>query len=471
MKYPGIGLVASWLLGAGVALAQLTSSPATVPGSVAQPGTIASQTIETVPTHPTPVTGTTPQSPQSPQVFYAPAGPHPEHPPSDMFSGEMLLERSAFGRFWGELDILVWWIKDAPNPVPLLTTGPQAFAPGTPGPTLLTNPATQIIFGASDIGYDPFTGTRLSLGWWLDSDEGCGVEMRGFILERGAQGIRVDGDQTASKLLSVPFYDAFPPITGENVNALQVPGLRQGFFESKVNTRVGGFEANVLYNLSALPALHIDGLAGFRYYDLQEDMFLQQTYASVTPLFPLPFNGGTVASPEALSIRDVFKARNKFYGGQFGFILRGNYGRLFTRFRTDVAFGGVQQLIDITGTTTRQTSLTNPTALQVVPGGMFAVQGNLGRRTRAEFAVLPTAEVQLGYQFTPNLSAHVGYSFMYITRVARPGTLIDRGLDSSRIPASVNYGSPLGGDGRPIPVIENKEFWTMGVDLGLTLSF
>ena len=79
-------------------------------------------------------------------------------------------------------------------------------------------------------------------------------------------------------------------------------------------------------------------------------------------------------------------------------------------------------------------------------GGLLALPGaNIGRYTQSKFAVVPEAGVKIGYHLTPNLRLAVGYNFLYLSSVLRPGDQIDTGLDVTRIP---NF--PLPGDYRPV---------------------
>ncbi|HKI30681.1 MAG TPA: hypothetical protein VKA46_02230 [Gemmataceae bacterium] len=47
------------------------------------------------------------------------------------------------GRFWGGADSLLWWVKDGPLPLPLVTTG----NPSDPHPGALGQPGTHVLFG------------------------------------------------------------------------------------------------------------------------------------------------------------------------------------------------------------------------------------------------------------------------------------------------------------------------------------
>src|SRR5262249_11974756 len=80
------------------------------------------------------------------------------------------------GRFWGSIDYLAWWIKDAPAP-PLVTIGsPNDFVPGAIG-----QPGT-VVVGGSHIDYDTFSGVRFNSGMWFNDCQTRGMESSVFFL-------------------------------------------------------------------------------------------------------------------------------------------------------------------------------------------------------------------------------------------------------------------------------------------------
>jgi hypothetical protein len=103
-----------------------------------------------------------------------------------------------------------------------------------------------------------------------------------------------------------------------------------------------------------------------------------------------------------------------------------------------------------------------PTAFN---GGLLTqANTNIGHFARDRFSVLPEAGVNVGYQFTERLRGFVGYDFMYLSRVARPGDQITP-INSSQIPPN-----PPG----PGPVrvnIKDSDFWAQGVNFGLEFRY
>src|SRR5262245_42294317 len=83
---------------------------------------------------------------------------------------------SASPRMWGRAEYLLWWIKDGPAPVPLVT------ANNTGGFPVLGIAGTNVIYGGSPIDFNTFSGGRFTVGSWIDNDETLGIEANLFFL-------------------------------------------------------------------------------------------------------------------------------------------------------------------------------------------------------------------------------------------------------------------------------------------------
>ncbi len=102
-------------------------------------------------------------------------------------------------RFWARSEYLQWWVKDAPLPVPIVTTG----NPNVGFPTLNTaggigQPLTQILLGNQNLDFGSFSGMRFTLGGWIDDDRVIGVEVSGFMLERRPYNFAAASDATGT---------------------------------------------------------------------------------------------------------------------------------------------------------------------------------------------------------------------------------------------------------------------------------
>ena len=171
------------------------------------------------------------------------------------------------------------------------------------------------------------------------------------------------------------------------------------------------------------------------------------------------------------TVNDQFKTDNQFYGGNVGLAGEVRRGRWFVGGKASVAIGEVFQSVEING---GQTVVT-PTGTSVVPGGLYALPGgNIGRFTQNKFAVLPEAGVQLGYYLTPHWRLAVGYNFLYLSNVLRPGDQIDTGLDTNRIPnfnlAGGPNASPLGFV-RPAPTFKETDVFLQGISFSVQFTW
>lgn len=378
-------------------------------------------------------------------------------------------------RSWVSCDYLLWWIKSAPNPVPLVTTGPfnpDTFIPGvSPTPGEIGSPGTQVLFGARNVNFGALSGLRLHGGIALDDCGIIGIEGGAFLLERAATHFKAQSDGQGNPVLAFPFRNA---ISGdEGINAIAFPsdtaqlfGGQAGSISVTNTSRLWGGETNLA--LKMLDGdFRVTGLVGFRYLDLDERMGIAASY---TPLFVgLPFNAPLpTANPgDVVTLADRFHTRNQFYGGQVGARAGTTLGRLDLNLAAKVAMGTNEQRLSIAGATTVQSAGLPPAT---VPGGMFATSSNIGTFHRSTFAVVPEVNLNLGVQLTSWMKVQVGYSFLYWNQVVRPGNTVDRVVDQIGIPTSPAY-VPGAVGSRPTPLFNQSDFWAQGVNFGVEFRF
>jgi len=82
--------------------------------------------------------------------------------------------------------------------------------------------------------------------------------------------------------------------------------------------------------------------------------------------------------------------------------------------------------------------------------------------------VVPEVGVQLSVRITDWVYATVGYSFLYLSDVARPGDQVDRNVNVQPVPAGVPALIP---PAAPPPTFRSTNFWAQGLDIGLRFSF
>lgn len=350
------------------------------------------------------------------------------------------------GRFYGRAEYLLWWTKDSPQRVPLVTNG------------FLDRPATQILMGGTDIDTGRHHGGRLTLGYWLTEDHTWGVEASGFYLPTVTQQASVSSSGAPGSVhLVVPFFD--PTRNQEAFTDVSSAGEFSGTATQRFRSRLWGAEGSVVIGLANPGPWRLDLLGGIRYLNLSEGL----SFSTSSP--DLPPGPVTV-----FRTKDEFEANNDFYGGQLG--LRGRY--LWGRFTADatvkVAVGAMRQHIDIAGSLT--TNFFNPPIVQTFGGGIFAQPTNIGSHRRDVIAVVPEAGLNVGFRVTDWATVLVGYSFLYASNVVRPGSQIDRVINPTQSQAiSLSNPAPLVGAARPTFRFESSDFWAHGLNAGIAFSF
>jgi Putative beta barrel porin-7 (BBP7) len=384
--------------------------------------------------------------------------------------GEPAGDKDCEPRFWGGVDYLLWWIKDAPLPPKLVLTGD----PTTNNPGALNAGGFPILAG-SQVDFGALSGVQATIGAWLDGDHQLGIEVGGFILPQQVKAIRAASNGNGNPVLGFRYFD--PPVNGvaaEDVFQASVPpgnpfgvGPFSGSLAVVSDTRFWGTEANAVLGMVRSGGLCLQALGGFRYADLSESLSLQLQSTAIDNGM-VNFLGNAFGAPSSIATVDSFQTRNQFYGGQLG--LRGEYclGNLFVEATGKIALGSTHESINILGTSTL---FPNPGPLVTVPSGQFAEPSNIGRRTHNEFAVMPEVEIKVGYQVTSWLRATVGYDFLYLSQVVRPGNQVDLIVDDRTNAVNPAFVPGTNGTTFPRPVFEQTSFWAQGLTFGLEFRY
>jgi hypothetical protein len=350
---------------------------------------------------------------------------------------------------------------------PLVTTGPETDA----FPGALDQPNTVILFGNHGLDHDSFSGLRLNAGAWLDGDGLVGVEVGGFVLERRTVGFAARGDANGQPFLATPFVSA---LTGnENVYFISqnfanpdITALLTGGVSVFSATRLWSWEVNGVANLARGGGWAADLLAGFRQVSLREDLSYVNAASNIAEGGAAEFEGTTLAPGFTVTALDKFRTANLFDGGQVGARIDRRWGLLALDVVGKVALGSMHQSVAIRG----QTTTDAPLPVTQAVGGIFAQASNSGNHSRDVFAVVPEVGVNLGVNLTANLRARVGYTFVYLSSVVRPGDQIDRTINTNAVPIDPNFGAP-GGPNRPALEMKSTGFWAQGLNFGLEFTF
>jgi hypothetical protein len=359
-------------------------------------------------------------------------------------------------RFWASSEFLLWWTKGVPVNTPLITRGLNPFGPDS-GELGAAN--TAVLLGGQSYDSSTRYGGRFTIGGWLNADHTLGLEGNYlFIAPRSIVHSVSSNGSANSPTLAFPFFD---PTTGmESSVAFAVPGLFSGSSFLRLTNRLQSGELNLLGELVRTNNLNLTGLVGFRYVNFTESLDFQQGNVGIP-------GGG--ADGQIFTAFDTFRTTNNFYGGQLG--LRGSYrlGNFSFEGTGKIALGSMNQAVTINGVTSAV--FPDGFTLANVTGGTFAQGTNIGNHTRSVFCAVPEGDVKIGYNITHALQCYVGYSFLYLSDVARPGTAIDHRINTTQAPFQGGAAGALVGPPLPAFSFHRSDFWAQGINFGLQFSF
>ena len=334
---------------------------------------------------PPPTTPTVPSTPPLSPYYDAPP-PQPRLIP---------VEREPY-HVWVSGEILLWWVKSSPLPAPIALVVDGAGNSNT-------------VIGNSNVGFGAFTGGRFVFGAWFDRDNTVGFEMSFFGLENRSVNQGVSSNGSGSPAIGLSFVS---PGAGEFIQPLSAPGANAGNIFVSSNLELWGTEINAALKLWHNDRMEITALAGFRYMDLRENLYIS---GSSTLL----------ATGDFLVLNDQFSTHNQFYGGQVGARFSWQQDRLSFDATGKIAIGGTHETLDIQGNSFTSTA-------GGFPGGFYAQGTNSGHYTATQFGFIPSLELKVSYQLSRAWRIFVGYDFMYWNQVIRPGNQIDRNINLSQ---------------------------------------
>jgi hypothetical protein len=403
-------------------------------------------------------TSAVPKSPVAPLTYQEPAAPTAYSTESSPAASGVFTNgyQGQTYRVWGSTEYMLWWVKNAPLPIPLVTAG----NPNDNNPGAIGQPGTRILLGDSSAGFGTFSGMRVTLGAWLDSGATIGIEGSGFVLERRSSNFFATSNNAGSPLLAFPFFNQTPTFVGEDALRISDPRAIIGQLGGSVlvssSLQLWGTEVNSAFCLWRTRNLEFTMLAGFKYAQLQESLHITNA------------TGDLLTDPTVTILNDSFDTRNQFYGGQIG----GRLSLARDRFSLDVtgtvALGTTHEVVDIQGSTV-QTGPLSATPGHF-PGGFFTEASNIGHYTKNQFTVLPALEMKVNYQVTPRCSVFAGYDVLYWNQVVRPGNQIDRNINLNQN-TPLGFGGVPGGPNAPAPLFNRTDFWAQGVTFGFEFRY
>jgi hypothetical protein len=349
------------------------------------------------------------------------------------------------GPFTIGAEALLWWFKDSPAPVPLITDG------------LVGAPGTKVLLGGKDLDTGANPGFRVTAGYAVT--DRWGIEGGVFYIPTRSTSKPVSSSgKFGSTDLILPYIDAS---SGEETGTeISFAPIYRGSARETLTNNLLGAELNGAWALTPAGAPRVELLAGFRYLRLHENYRLDTSSPFIPP------------NPQDIwDTTDEFDTRNNFYGVQLGARARFDWGPVYASGTVKVGLGAMRQSVDISGSLVTN-DYTNFGPTQTFAGAYFAQPSNIGTYTRTAFAVVPELGANLGYQITPRVSIFAGYTFLYVNSVVRPGNQIDRTLNATQTTAFTENPSPTPeGPARPTFKFKTSDFWAQGLNVGLAFRF
>jgi hypothetical protein len=380
-----------------------------------------------------------------------PPGPPPLAPPvsaAPLVYADAGLDGFAT-RFWISADYLLWWTKGDRLP-PLVTTGSRTDAiPGALG-----QPGTRVLFGGDyDTGVQ--SGLRLRGGYWFTPDQTLGVDGSFFFL--GGQGTRFHAESAGVPILTRPFFDVNN--NREDAFLIAYPNRQGGAITATLRDFLWGADPNLRSMIFRGPSYQLSALGGFRFLDLHDTLRMQETDI----LYPQ--RPTTVT--DWLTTVDRFRTSNQFYGGQLGTDFMWCRGRFYVDVLTKVALGASVERATINGCSSYNGSDGSQGHIGI---GALALPSNIGWAEKDQFAVVPEVGLNLGYAVTRHIRLTCGYTFLYWSKVFRPGDQIDRAVNTNEFAYALGTGS-MSGPQRPNFTFKDTDFWAQGINFGAELRY
>ena len=345
-------------------------------------------------------------------------------------------------------EYLGWKTKGENLPV-LVTNG--SFS--DPVPAALGQPNTTVLFGPGNETTAWRSGVRVNFVLGTDRDTGYGLDGNGFVLFHHTNAYNFSGDGSAgSAVLARPFFNT---VSGtEDADPVAIPNLASGTLQIRTPSILYGAELNGDCHYWCGDNHRFSLLAGFRFLSLDEALNMRETSQDLPGL-------GVAGNSYFLS--EDFVTHNNFYAGQVGASYEFRLGPVSAALVGKVAAGPMLETIH----NSAFTSITEPNGLVTTAtnSALYISPNNAGVFHKTRFAVAPEGDVKLGFFVTPNLRITAGYTFLYVSSVARPGDQVNRNVNVQPVGGAAF--APLA----PVPTPISTSFWAQGLDAGLEISF
>jgi hypothetical protein len=183
----------------------------------------------------------------------------------------------------------------------------------------------------------------------------------------------------------------------------------------------------------------------------------------------VPFSGGLgtfagmpVLPGQTTTTRDDFLFHNQFRGAQLGLRLEYEYSNFSVQLTGKMGLGVVHEVQNVSGSST----LLGAGPAVTLPGGILVPNGS-HRAVHDQFAVLPEADLRLGYELNGCISFQVGYSFLWLNRAVRPSDGL-LPVNTAGSPTSPQFATNTAGGSVPFT---ERGFFAHGVSFGIAYRY
>jgi hypothetical protein len=352
-------------------------------------------------------------------------------------------------RLWVRGEFLAMFGKSASLQPLATTSSPSATRPQA---GVLGQPTTSVLFGADDRDPGILPGGRFTLGYKCSPCAESGFEVTYMFLADESANFRATSD--ATPIIARPFFNVETNVQDSLVVAF--PGQQAGGIAISLSDEFNSLEALWRQSICTPSGRRLDFLFGYRYGHFTEILNVNSisTFTGQVGVIPI----GTVSV-----VNDRFSAINNFQGGELGLSTRFQRCRWSMDVQGKFAMGNTRSLIDISGNSSITVPPSPPTPSN---GGLLALPTNIGRFEENNFTVIPELGITIGYDLTDRLKASFGYTFLYWSRVARPGDQLDLNVNPSQL-----SGGTLTNNASPQFRFVPGDYWVQGVTLGLDYRF
>jgi hypothetical protein len=365
----------------------------------------------------------------------------------DLYTGGIYSNTSPL---WVQADYLLWWLNGADMPA-LVTTSPSGTSRDNAG--VLGAPGTEILFGGDQYGDSARSGFHTALGvrlgHWFDHFMASELQFDYLWIGDGQAG-DYETSTPQHAILGRPFWNS--ELGQQDAQLVSYPGVGEGgiWVETDSDFRSAGviFRQGWLFGDGG----RLEWLAGYRYLQLQEDLFVDELVTSTDA-------GGLVPAGTVFEIHDEFRVSNEFHGGDIGLQWWSCLHGWNLEVTSKVALGGLTRSADIYGSTLIDVA-GGPT-IQTA-GGLLALPTNMGSHDSCRFVAVPELNVKVRRQLSRFFVLTLGYSVLFVDQVARVGDAVDLAVNPSQLNGGILTGEP-----RPTYALRGSQLWLHGLQVGL----